>query len=217
MEVAGVHVEQDSNIPVVLLREVDPPHRILPIHIGGPEAAAIAMALTGHVPPRPLAHDVMADLVGRFDARIDAAEVLDVRNGTFIAQLALTGPHGHEHVDSRASDAIALAMRVGAPVLVAEAVLISAGAAPEPLLLHFDDDPTGRDRIDGDLDRLDDDLDDVDERDGTPAGVSRARARERRRLEQRLERQRDERRRIEDEVEAFRSFLDGLDPDDFAG
>ena len=60
-----MHVEQGSNVPVVLLREIDAPHRVLPIHIGGPEAAAIAMAMTGHVPPRPLAHDVMAQLVDR--------------------------------------------------------------------------------------------------------------------------------------------------------
>ena len=138
-----MHVEQGSNVPVVLLREIDAPHRVLPIHIGGPEAAAIAMAMTGHVPPRPLAHDVMAQLVDRLDARLDAAELVDVRNGTFIAHLSLGGPHGLEHVDSRASDAIALAMRVGAPVLVAEAVLLELGAAPEQVDVFetlFDDD-----------------------------------------------------------------------------
>ena len=138
-----MHVEQGSNVPVVLLREIDAPHRVLPIHIGGPEAAAIAMAMTGHVPPRPLAHDVMAQLVDRLDARLDAAELVDVRNGTFIAHLSLVGPHGLEHVDSRASDAIALAMRVGATVLVAEAVLLELGAAPEQVDVFetlFDDD-----------------------------------------------------------------------------
>ncbi|MFN8023503.1 MAG: bifunctional nuclease family protein [Acidimicrobiales bacterium] len=146
MEVAGVHVEQGSNIPVVLLREIEAPHRVLPIHIGGPEAAAIAMAMTGHVPPRPLAHDVMAQLVDRLDARVDAAELIDVRNGTFIAHLSLVGPHGLEHVDSRASDAIALAMRVGAPVMVAEAVLVELGATPEQLEGFeslLDDEPLG--------------------------------------------------------------------------
>ncbi len=131
--VAGVHVEQGSDNPFVLLREFDAPHRVLPIHIGGPEAASIAMALTGHVPPRPLAHDVMAELLGRFGARVVAAEVVELRNGTFIACLSLTGPHGPEQVDSRASDAIALAMRVGAPVYVAEHVLVEAGASPELL------------------------------------------------------------------------------------
>ena len=66
-----------------------------------------------------------------------------MRNGTFIAHLSLVGPHGLEHVDSRASDAIALAMRVGAPVLVAEAVLLELGAAPEQVDVFetlFDDD-----------------------------------------------------------------------------
>lgn len=151
VEVAGVHVEQGSNAPVVLLREYDAPHRVLPIHIGGPEAAAIAMALTGHVPPRPLAHDVMAEMLHRLGARVNAAEVIEVRNGTFIAQLSLTGPHGHERLDTRASDAIALAMRVGAPVYVTEAVLVDAGASPELLDDGWLDDELGGPEIEREI------------------------------------------------------------------
>ena len=159
---AGVHVEQDSNIPVVLLRELAAPHRVLPIHIGGPEAAAIAMALTGHVPPRPLAHDVMAELVGLLHARVDAAEVLAVRNGSFVAQLILSSPHGRQHVDSRASDAIALAMRVGAPVLVAESVLVAVGAIPEPFSLEFDEFAPVEQEIELEVDRFRSFLDDLE-------------------------------------------------------
>lgn len=203
MEVAGVHVEQDSNIPVVLLRELVSPHRILAIHIGGPEAAAIAMSLTGHVPPRPLAHDVMAALVERLDARVDAVEVVDVRNGTFIAHLLLRGPHGQEHLDSRASDAIALAMRVGAPVLVAESVLVAVGALPEPFALAFDEElddldelrpPSTTDPSDPGASRTSVGIGD------TPAAADAAGV---------------EPEVIDREIDAFRSFLDGLEPSDF--
>ena len=208
VEVAGVHLEQGTNTPVVLLREYDAPHRVLPIHIGGPEAASIAMALTGHVPPRPLAHDVMAELLGRLDARVDAAEVVDLRNGTFIAHLTLTGPHGPEQVDSRASDAIALAMRVGAPVYVTEAVLVAAGASPQLLADDwFDDDElddtrTTIDEIDDIDDQVGDDLRDERGRSGTrPA----------RWLDDHLAGP-----ALEVEVAHFRAFLDLVEADDFA-
>jgi hypothetical protein len=216
VEVAGVHLEQGSNTPVVLLREYDAPHRVLPIHIGGPEAASIAMALTGHVPPRPLAHDVMAELLGRLDARVDAAEVVDLRNGTFIAHLTLTGPHGPEQVDSRASDAIALAMRVGAPVYVTEAVLVAAGASPQLLVDDwFDDD----DDPDADLDRYDlDDEDDLDDHDLLDDGrrdlgdqPHAHGGRRRRWLDDHLAG-----RALHVEVARFRAFLDLVDADDFA-
>ena len=167
MEVAGVQVDRTSNVPVVVLRELDAPHRLLVIHVGGPEAAAIAMSLAGHVPPRPLAHDVMADLVLRLDAHVDAVQVVALRNGTFVAELAVRGPRGRHLVDSRASDAIAIAMRVGAPVLVDEVVLSSAGTWP----VSLDAD----DGLDADLDQdLDDDLDldlDLDLADDLPADV----------------------------------------------
>jgi bifunctional DNase/RNase len=202
MEVAGVHVEQDSNIPVVLLRELVSPHRILAIHIGGPEAAAIAMSLTGHVPPRPLAHDVMAALVDRLDATVDAVEVVDVRNGTFIAHLLLRGPHGQEHLDSRASDAIALAMRVGAPVLVAESVLVAVGAVPEPFALSFDDE-----RLDDELDdRVDDGPGGIDPHGEPPHGEPRPSVSTSIAADP---------EQIDREIDAFRSFLDGLEPSDF--
>ena len=195
VEVAGVHMEQGSNTPVVLLREYDAPHRVLPIHIGSPEAASIAMALAGHVPPRPLAHDVMAELLDRLDARVDAAEVVDLRNGTFIAHLTLTGPHGPEQVDSRASDAIALAMRVGAPVYVSEAVLVAAGASPQLLVDDWFDDDGFDDDLDLDLDLMDDDRHGRGRqwRDDHLAGPA-----------------------LDVEVARFRAFLDLVEADDFS-
>jgi bifunctional DNase/RNase len=212
VEVVCVHMEQGSNTPVVLLREYDAPHRVLPIHLGGPEAASIAMALTGHVPPRPLAHDVMAELLGRLDARVDAAEVVDLRNGTFMAHLTLTGPHGPEQVDSRASDAIALAMRVGAPVYVSEAVLVAAGASPQLLVDDwFDDD------FDDDLD--DDPMDD-DPMDDDPMADDLRDLRDLHHDRHGHGRQwRDDHLAgpaLDVEVARFRAFLDLVEADDFS-
>lgn len=127
VDLIGIHIEATSGAPVVLLRENDEPHRVLPIFVGAPEATAIALALSGQVPPRPLTHDLMAALVQTFDGHVEAVEVTEMRDGTFLAELALAGPTGHTKVDSRPSDAIALAVRVGAPVLVDDAVLEIAG------------------------------------------------------------------------------------------
>jgi uncharacterized protein len=91
------------------------------------EAAAIAVALDGQAPPRPLTHDVMAELVLSLDARVDRVEVTGLRDGTFVAELALTGPGGERRLDARPSDAIALALRVGAPTFVSDEVLDEAG------------------------------------------------------------------------------------------
>jgi bifunctional DNase/RNase len=134
VEIVGLHVEATSGSPLVLLREFDEPHRLLPIFVGGPEAASIALALSGQTPPRPLTHDVMAALVDSVQARVDAVEVTDVRDGTFLAELAISGPAGGTRLDTRPSDAIALAVRVGAPLFVADAVLDEAGTvlAEEP-------------------------------------------------------------------------------------
>lgn len=127
VEIIGLHLEATSGAPLVLLRELDEPHRVLPIFVGGPEAASIARALSGETPPRPLTHDVMAALMESFGAHIDAVEVTDLRDGAFLAELAITGPAGGTRLDSRPSDAIALAVRLGAPLFVSEAVLDEAG------------------------------------------------------------------------------------------
>jgi bifunctional DNase/RNase len=128
VELLGLTVEASSGALVVLLREYDAPRRVLPIFVGSAEATAIALALGDEPPPRPLTHDLLATLVATAHARVDRVEVSALRDGTFFAELALSGPAGERRVDSRASDAIALALRVDAPVYVAGAVLDEAGA-----------------------------------------------------------------------------------------
>ncbi|HUW01017.1 MAG TPA: bifunctional nuclease family protein [Acidimicrobiales bacterium] len=132
MDLVGLGIEPTTGSPVVMLREHDEPHRMLPIFVGGLEATAIGLALSGEEPPRPMTHDLMASLVQSLEGEVDAAEVTELRDGSFFARLALHGPGGDRTVDTRPSDAIALAVRIGAPVFVDEAVLDEAGSLPEP-------------------------------------------------------------------------------------
>ncbi len=123
----GLHVEASSGLPVLILQEHDEPHRVLPIFIGGPEATSILLALSGQEAPRPLAHDVMTSLIDHLGATVEAVEVTGLTDGTFFAELSVTGPTGGHRLDSRPSDGIALAVRVGAPLFVSEEVLDEAG------------------------------------------------------------------------------------------
>jgi bifunctional DNase/RNase len=123
MELVGVRVELPSNTPIVLLRETEGDHRMLPIFIGGPEATAIALALEGVVTPRPMSHDLMKDLVEALGAEVERVVVTDLQEGTFYADLHLRTETTSLQVSSRPSDAIALAVRTGSPIFAEEAVL----------------------------------------------------------------------------------------------
>ena len=85
MELVGIELEKPPNIPCLLLRESAGDHRILPIFIGGPEAAAIAFALEEVATPRPMTHDLMKDLLDRLGARIERVVVTELRDSTFLA------------------------------------------------------------------------------------------------------------------------------------
>ena len=128
VDVIAVDVEMVTGDPVVLLREQDEPHRVLPIFVGKNEAIAIALGLSGDVPREPPStHDLLLDLVEQLDASVEHVEVTDVQDGTFVADLALRSPAGELHMDSRPSDAIALATRVNAPLFVDDDVLATSG------------------------------------------------------------------------------------------
>jgi hypothetical protein len=141
VEIAGLGLEAASGMPLVLLRETDEPHRLLPIFVGGAEAAAIGVALTGEAPPRPLAYDLMADLVVRLGGQVERVEVTELRDGTFLAALAVTGPGGDLRLDTRPSDAIALAVRTHSPLYVSATVLDEVGTrAPDEVGTRAPDD-----------------------------------------------------------------------------
>ena len=127
MELLGVRLEIPANAPVVLLRETTGDKRVLPIYIGPEEAKAIAMALEGVVPPRPLTHDLLRDVVTALGAELRKVTVTDLRDRTFYAELDLVVGDRSIVVSARPSDAIALAVRVDAPLFASEAVLADAG------------------------------------------------------------------------------------------
>ena len=138
VEIAGLALEATTGAPLVVLRETEEPHRELPIFVGGTEAAAIGLALAGQIPPRPLTYDLMATLVQHLDGHVDRVEVTELREGAFIAELAVSGPTGGLRLDTRPSDAIALALRLDAPLFVSDAVLDEAGTMVSDMAEPFD-------------------------------------------------------------------------------
>jgi bifunctional DNase/RNase len=127
LEVVGVRVEMPSRTPIVLLRERGG-QRYLPIWVGSAEASAIALAQQGVVPPRPLTHDLLNHVITALGRRLEQVRIVEVRDNVFYAELHFDGGLT---VGSRSSDAIALALRVGCPILGAEQVLES-GSVPVP-------------------------------------------------------------------------------------
>ena len=121
----GVRVEMPSNQPLVLLCEVAG-ERYLPIWIGAVEATAIAFAQQGVVPPRPLTHDLMKDVISALEAELREVRITEVRDGVFYAMLVFST--GAE-VSARPSDSIALALRTGTRIVCADEVLEEAGLA----------------------------------------------------------------------------------------
>ena len=110
----GVRVEMPSNQPIVLLREVSG-DRYLPIWIGAVEATAIAFAQQGVVPPRPLTHDLMKDVLAATGNELTEVRITEVKDGVFFAILVFGS--GAE-VSARPSDSIALALRTGTRIVV---------------------------------------------------------------------------------------------------
>ncbi len=157
MHLVGVRVEMPTNNPIVLLREANGQHRVLPIFIGPVEATAIAFALQGVTTPRPMTHDLLRDLLNALGVGVERIVITELRDRTFYAEIEMTSHGSGCKVSSRPSDAIALAVRLGTPIYADEAVLDEAAV------------PVAEDEEDH-----------------------------------------------EDEVERFREFLEGVNPEDFA-
>jgi bifunctional DNase/RNase len=124
VDVLGI-VPSDAG-PVVVLRSRDA-GQLMPVWIGEAEARAIERALGGAPAPRPLTHDLLASVVAGLGAAVQAVEVSDLVDGTFIGTAVLETERGElRRVDARPSDLLALALRTGAPIYVARAVLEEA-------------------------------------------------------------------------------------------
>jgi uncharacterized protein len=122
LNVIGVRVELPANQPIVLLKERDG-DRYLPIWIGAAEATAIALAMQGVTPPRPMTHDLFKIVLEELEVALDRIEITELREGTFYALLHLTRNGSAHEISSRPSDAIALAVRASVPIFASEDVL----------------------------------------------------------------------------------------------
>jgi bifunctional DNase/RNase len=160
MAVYGVSFDLVGKQPIVLLKTVEG-NRFLPIWIGHAEAAAILMKLQNAATPRPMTHDLVTEILVQLDAQVVSVAVTELRESTFYAQVTIRQDGSEIEVDSRPSDAIALAVRAEAPIFVADEVI-------EESAIEFE----GEEINDADLER---------------------------------------------EVSKFRSFLESVTPDEFAG
>jgi len=123
VEVMGVRVEMPSNQPIVLLKELDGV-RYLPIWLGAAEATAIAFAQQDVSPPRPLTHDLFKNVLDSLKVNLQTVYLTEIKEGVFYAQLNF---NEGESISARPSDAIALALRTGSPILASEELLEEAG------------------------------------------------------------------------------------------
>jgi hypothetical protein len=122
----AVRVDVGSSTPLLLLEEVGG-DRVLPIFIGAPEAAAIAYALQKVAAPRPMSHDLLGNVIRALGARVFSVEIMELVDNTFFANLRLLVSGRDVVVSARPSDAVALALRVGAPILVADELMNAEG------------------------------------------------------------------------------------------
>jgi bifunctional DNase/RNase len=122
VQIYGVSFDMVGKQPIVLLKTIDD-NRYLPIWIGHPEAAAILMKLQGADTPRPMTHDLMVDMLDQVETKVERISVNELRDNTFFATITLSVSGTEIEIDSRPSDALALAVRVQAPIFVAEDVI----------------------------------------------------------------------------------------------
>ena len=121
MKVSGIALDPFTNTPIVILKDLTG-ERVLPIWIGFMEASAIAMELEKTPRARPLTHDLMKTLLETLKFSVIRVDVTDLRNDTFYAEIRLQRGSEEHIVDSRPSDAIAIALRTGCPIFVRDEV-----------------------------------------------------------------------------------------------
>ncbi|HEY9735274.1 MAG TPA: bifunctional nuclease family protein [Trichocoleus sp.] len=125
MKVAGIALDAVSRSPVVLLRDAAE-RRALPIYIGPDQAKSIISALENQTSPRPLTHDLFVNLLDEWDMALERVVIHSLRDNTFYALLTLAQGENKKEIDARPSDAIAIALRVDAPIWVMEEVIADA-------------------------------------------------------------------------------------------
>jgi len=153
MLIYGVSFDLVGKQPIVLLKTAEG-NKFLPIWIGHPEAAAILMKLQSQAPPRPMTHDLLSDVLEQLGAQIVRITVTELRENTFYAQITLQQDGGEIEIDSRPSDAIALAIRAEAPIFAADRVI-------EESAIEFEGDEVDQERLDDEVAKFRNFLDEV--------------------------------------------------------
>jgi bifunctional DNase/RNase len=128
MKIRGLMMDPVTNMPIVVLKDVGG-DAILPIWVGIYEANAIALEIEKVTTPRPMTHDLLKNVLASLDAQVHKVVVSDLRDDTFFAVIWLQSDGGAISIDSRPSDALALALRVDCPIFVDEEVLKSSRLA----------------------------------------------------------------------------------------
>jgi bifunctional DNase/RNase len=139
MVIYGVSFDLVGKQPIVLLKTTDG-NRFLPIWIGQSEAAAILMKLQGQATPRPLTHDLFTNTLGELDAEVIRVCVTELRESTFYATITIRQNGSELDIDSRPSDAIALAVRADAPIFADDSVI-------EESAIEFEGDEVNEDDL----------------------------------------------------------------------
>jgi uncharacterized protein len=127
VEIKGLMLDPSSNVPIVILRDTES-QLFLPIWIGLSEANAIASRIEGIEPPRPMTHDLLRSVVEHLGGAVEKIVISDLKESTFFAVIHVRQGGRLAEVDARPSDAIALALRVNAPIFVLRSVLDKAQA-----------------------------------------------------------------------------------------
>ena len=125
MKVKGLTLDPQTNVPIVILSETEG-ERALPIWVGIFEAHAIAREIESFETPRPMTHDLIKNIINDLQGRVDRILINDLKDNTFFAEIHLSVNASDLVVDSRPSDAIAVALRMGSPIFVEEKVLDEA-------------------------------------------------------------------------------------------
>jgi uncharacterized protein len=153
MLIYGVSFDLVGKQPIVLLKTADG-NKFLPIWIGHPEAAAILMKLQSQSVPRPMTHDLLSDMLEQLGAQVVRITVTELRENTFYAQITVTQDGTEIEVDSRPSDAIALAIRAEAPIFAADNVI-------EESAIEFEGEEVDPDQLEAEVARFKHFLDEV--------------------------------------------------------
>src|SRR5579862_2040263 len=139
MTIYGVSFDLVGKQPIVLLKTAEG-NRYLPIWIGHPEAAAILMKLQGATAPRPLTHDLLVNILNELDVEVVRVTVTELRENTFHASITVQQNGTEIEIDSRSSDAIAIAVRAQAPIYAADEVV-------EESAIEFEGDDVSEEEI----------------------------------------------------------------------